>query len=140
MDGIYKASGKTVIFRHSYIDENGKYRAWSYVKSDNRMSEKFRKARRKNAEKLIEKTKQKAAKGKEQLQEALEKKRAKRGEEKTSKAKKLINEKIAASKDGRIYMGDTEFREIMEAMKEDNADKADTKAQPAVGANLNLQV
>ena len=68
MDGIYKASGKTVVFRHSYIDENGKYRAYSCVKSDDRMSRKLREERRKNFEKFIAKTKEKAAKRKANTQ------------------------------------------------------------------------
>ena len=142
MDGIYKASGKTVVFRHSYIDENGKYRAYSCVKSDDRMSKKLREERRKNFEKFTAKTKEKAAKRKEELQKSLEEKRAEKREDKTSKAEKLINDKIFASKDGRIYMDDAEFREILDAMKEDSADtnKANTKEQPAASVNLDLQV
>lgn len=68
MDGIYKASGKTVVFRHGYIDENGKYRAYSCVKSDDRMSKKLREERRKNFEKFMAKTKEKAAKRKTSIQ------------------------------------------------------------------------
>ena len=66
MDGIYKASGKKLVFRHSYIDENGKYRAYSRVVSDDRLSKKLREERRKNTVKMIEKTKQKAAKRKKE--------------------------------------------------------------------------
>ena len=121
MDGIYKASGKTVVFRHSYIDENGKYRAYSCVKSDDRMSKKLRAERRKNSEKFMEKIKQKSAKRRKELQETLE-------------------EKIAASKDGRIYMDDAEFRKIMEVVKGDNAEETGTKKQPVIGVNLDLQV
>ena len=142
MDGIYKASGKTVVFRHSYIDENGKYRAYSCVKSDDRMSKKLREERRKNLEKFMAKTKEKAAQKREELQKSLEEKRAEKREDKTSKAEKLIKEKIASSQDGMIYMDDTEFREILDAMKEDSADvnKANTKEQTATGVNLDLQV
>lgn len=144
MDGIYKASGWKVEYRHGYIDENGKYRAVSCVRNEfmYNLSDKLREERRKNTEKFIEKSKEKAAKKKEELQEKLEEKRTEKGDEKISKAEKLIEEKIADSKDGVIYMDDAEFREIMEAMKEDNADtnKAKTKGQPAVGANLDLQI
>lgn len=66
MDGIYKASGKKLVFHHSYIDENGKYRAYSRVVSDDRLSKKLREERRKNTVKLIEKTRQKAAKRKKE--------------------------------------------------------------------------
>lgn len=62
MDGIYKASGWSVVYRHSYIDENGKYSAIACVRNDFmlNMSDKLREERRENSEKLIEKTKEKA--------------------------------------------------------------------------------
>lgn len=146
MDGIYKASGRKVVYRHGYIDENGKYRSVSLVRNEAgyKMSEKLRKERRENSEKLINKIKAKSAKRKEELQETLKEKRAEKGEEKAGRAEKLIYEKIVASKDGRIYIEDAEFREIIEAIKEDSATedttKENTKEQPAVGANLDMQV
>ena len=122
MDSIHKASGWTVVYRHSYIDENGKYCAIACVRNDFmlNMSHKLREERRENSEKLIEKTKEKAAEKKEKLEEILE-------------------EKISASKDGTIYLNDTDMKTIIEAAKEDNADKANTKQQAGVGANLDLQ-
>lgn len=142
MDGIYKASGWKVVYRHGYIDENGKYRSVSLVRNEAgyKMSEKLRKERRENSEKLINKIKAKSAKRKEELQEALAEKRAGKGGEKTGKAEKLINEKIAASKDGMIYMDDAEFRNFIEVMKEDEAEDADTKNKPVIGMNLDMQV
>ncbi|MDE7311895.1 MAG: hypothetical protein K2N87_09845 [Eubacterium sp.] len=64
LDGLYKATGRTVVFRHSYIDENGKYRVFSHVRNDKslQMSKKMRVQRQKNAQKLIAKTRAKAAK------------------------------------------------------------------------------
>ena len=126
-ESLNKATGWKTVYRHSYIDENGKYSHFALIRNEAgyKMSEKLRKERRENSEKLIEKIKAKSAKRKEELQEALE-------------------EKIAASKDGRIYMDDAEFREIIEAIKEDSAiedtNKANTKEQPAIGANLDMQV
>lgn len=126
-ESLNKATGWKTVYRHSYIDENGKYSHFALIRNEAgyKMSEKLRKERRENSEKLIEKIKAKSAKRKEELQEALE-------------------EKIAASKDGRIYMDDAEFREIIEAIKEDSAiedtNKANTKEQPTVGANLDMQV
>ncbi len=122
MDSIHKASGWTVVYRHSYIDENGKYCAIACVRNDFmlNMSDKLREERRVNSEKLIEKTKEKAAEKKEKLKEILE-------------------EKISASKDGTIYLNDTDIKTIIEATKEDNADKANTKQQAGVGVNLDLQ-
>ena len=48
MDGIYKASGWSVVYRHSYIDENGKYSAIACVRNDFmlNMSDKLREERR----------------------------------------------------------------------------------------------
>ena len=148
-EGLNKATGWRTVYRHSYIDANGKYTAIAQTRNEAgyKMSDKLREERKKNSEKFIKKAKEKAAKRKKELQEALEekiaeKKEKKTEEEKTSKAEKIIKEKIAASKDGRIYMEDAEFREIVEAIKEDNADTAQTDKEkpPAVGRNLDLQV
>lgn len=149
-ESINKATGWTTVFRHSYIDENGKYSHIAVVRNDfmYKMSDKLREERRKNSEKFIEKSREKAAKKKKELQEKLEEKRAEKKEktfekeEKNGKAETLIKEKIADSKDGMIYMDDADFREIMEAMKEDNADtsKSNIKGQPTVGTNLDLQI
>lgn len=150
MDGINKASGWTVVYRHSYIDENGKYRAIAYVRNDFmlNMSDKLREERQKNSEKLIEKTKEKAAEKKEELEETLEEKQA--AEEGTAekaenestydKAEQLIKEKVAASKDGIIYLNDTDFRTIIEAAQEDGVGKTTVKEQTQIGANLDLKV
>ncbi len=134
MDRINNASGWTVVFRHSYIDENGKYRETALVRNDFmlNMSDKLREERRQNSEKLIEKAKEKS---KEKVKEEAKE------EEKSAhdKAEQLINDKIAASKDGMIYLNDTDFRTIMEAAREDDAGKAHEKEQQKIGANLDLK-
>ena len=123
MDGIYKASGWSVEYRHSYIDENGKYRAIACVRNDYmlNMSDKLREERKKNSEELIEKTKEKAA-----------------GKSAHKKAEKLLEEKISTSKDGTIYLDDTDMKTIIEAAREENAGKPTVKDQPQVGVNLDL--
>lgn len=89
-----------------------------------------------------------SAEKKEELAETLEeKKEAKEDDadgkvkEKSTpnKAKQLLNEKLAASKDGMIYLNDTDIRTIIEVSKEDNTGKANTKQQAGVGANLDLK-
>lgn len=124
-ESLNKATGWTTVFRHSYIDENGKYSHFAVIRNDfmYNMSDKLREERRKNSDKLIAKINETTAKRKEELQEALEEKKAAKGKKQTGKAEKLIKDKIAASKDGRIYMDDTGFREILDAMKEDSAEK-----------------
>lgn len=117
LDSAMNASGWTVVFKHDYIDENGKYRQIALVRNDFmlKMSDKLREERRKNFEELIEKIKDKAA-------------------------EELINEKMAASKDGMIDLDDADIRTIIEAAREDNADKAMVKEQPQIGANLDLKI
>lgn len=48
--------------------------------------------------------------------------------------------KMAASKDGKIYLNEKDFKELMEAAKEEHTGKSDKKEQITVGANLDLQV
>ncbi len=148
LDSVMNASGWTVVFKHDYIDENGKYRQIALVRNDFmlNMSDKLREERRKNSEKLIEKTKAKAVEKKEELAETLEEKKEDDADGKVkekstpNKAEQLLNEKLAASKDSMIYLNDTDIRTIIEAAKEDNTGKANTKQQVGVGANLDLQV
>ena len=152
MDSIHKASGWTVVYRHSYIDENGKYCAIACVRNDFmlNMSDELREERRKDSEKLIEKTKEKAAEKKEKLEETLEEKKAENEEEVIeeeagdnlayNKAEQLINEKMAASKDGMIYLNDTYIRIIIEAAQEEEASKTTVKESAQIGANLDLKV
>ena len=150
-ESLTKASGWTIVYQHSYIDENGKYHCRMQTRNDGmlKLSDKLREERKKNSEKLLEKTKEKAAEKEEELSETLEEKKEVKEdgsdgkiEEKSTpnKAEQLLNEKLAASKDGIIYLNDTDIRTIIEAAKEDNAGRANTKQQAGVGANLDLKV
>ena len=64
---MFYASGWSVVFKHDYIDENGKYRQIALVRNDFmlNMSDKLREERKKNFEKLIEKMKEKIADSKD---------------------------------------------------------------------------
>lgn len=112
--GIRKPGGRSVEYFHSYIDENGTYREISFVKNDKmlNMSDELREERRKNSEKLIERTKERAA-----------------------KRKKELEEKIAASKDGMIYLNDSDFRSMLEMIKEE---KTGIRKRTHKGANLDI--
>ena len=142
-ESIAKATGWTIVYQHSYIDENGKYHCRMQSRNDGmlNLSDKLREERKKNSEKLLEKTKEKAAEKEEKLEETLEEKKVVMEDETTTpnKAEQLLREKIADSKDGMIYLYDTDMKTIIEATKEDNAGKANTKQQEGVGANLDLQ-
>ena len=145
LDSVMNASGWSVVFKHDYIDENGKYRQIALVRNDFmlNMSDKLREERKKNSEKLIEKTKEKAAEKKEKLEEALEEKKTGQAEDGTAapnKAEQLLEEKMADSKDGTVYLNDTDIRTIIEAAQEEDAGKTVVKDQPQVGANLDLKI
>lgn len=141
-DSINNASGWKTVFRHSYIDENGKYCHIALIRNEHgyKMSEKLREERRKNSEKLIEKSKERAAKKTEELQEALEEKRTDKGEKKTGRAEEIIKEKMDAARDGVAYMDDSDFKTIMEAIREDKDNKTDNQKQTQHGTVLDLWI
>lgn len=146
LENVNKASGWKVVYKHCYIDENGKFRSIAYLRNDFmlNMSDKLREKRRENSEKLIEKKKEKAAEKKEKLEEALEEKKAEKAEDGTAtpnKAERLLEEKMAESKDGTVYLNDTDIQTIIEAAQEEDAgSKATVKGQAQVGANLDLKI
>ena len=142
VDGYMKAKGSTTKFSHWYVDENGNYSHIAYYEHDNTFYKKISEKSRENIEKHIEKTREKAVEKRKELQEELEEKRTIKEDEKETpnKAEQLLEEKIASSKDGMIYLYDTDIKTIIEDSKEDNAGKANTKQQAGVGANLDLQV
>ncbi|NBH32889.1 hypothetical protein D3Z58_04820 [Clostridiaceae bacterium] len=151
-EGIAKATGWTIVYQHSYIDENGKYHCRMQGRNDGmlKLSDKLREERKKNSEKLLERAKEKAAEKKEKLEETLEEKQAAEAEEVTAekteggsaynKAEQLINEKMAASKDGTIYLSDADMKTIIKASQEEDAGKTTVKDQPQIGANLDLKI
>lgn len=148
-DNINQTTGWTVVFKHSYIDENGKYRQIALVRNDFmlNMSDKLREERRENSEKLIEKSKEKTAEEKAELQESLENKKEDEKEAQPeeasalNKAEQLLYEKIENSKDGMFYLYDTDMKTIMEALKKENTGSiTDADKQVQAGANLDLQI
>ena len=54
-ESLTKASGWTIVYQHSYIDESGKYHCRMQTRNDGmlKLSDKLREERRKNSEKLI---------------------------------------------------------------------------------------
>ncbi len=162
IDSINKASGWTVVYKHSYIDENGKYYSVGYYRNDFmlNMSDKLREERRKNSEKLIEKTKGKATEKQEELQEALEGNKTETEDKKTDgeqeksgiivvkentpmeKVEQMLLKKLENSENGEIYLDDDDMKMILDAAKEQE-EQAGTKQgdhAKAVGANLDLQI
>lgn len=135
IDSINKATGWTTVYRHSYIDENGKYHSTSCTRNDSmiKLSDKLREERREISEKLNEKIKENAKKNKDKLAEQKEEKSAESAQE---KVERLINEKNTASKDGMVYLNDEEIWSVIEATREKNSDKE----KEQLGINLDLQI
>lgn len=151
VDNFEKSMGYTAVCRHGYVDENGNFSSFAVVVRKDEMNEKLRKEAQENAEERIEKSREKARENAEKLEEkAEEAKESEKSEEKKvvkedgtttpNKAEQLINEKMAASKDGTIYLNDTDMKTIIEAAQEEDAGKTTVKDQPQVGANLDLKI
>lgn len=152
VDGWEKSMGYTAIVRHGYIDEKGNFSSFAVVVKEDELNEKLRKEARENAEERIEKSRENTRENAEQLAEKMEEKvgeNEKKQEEKKvvkedettipNKVEQLLEEKIASAKDGTIYLYDTDMKTIIEAAKEDNVGKENTKQQAQVGANMDLK-
>ena len=161
-ESLTKASGWTIVYQHSYIDENGKYHCRMQTRNDVmlKLSDKFREERKKNSEKLLEKSKEKATENREELQEALDGNKTETEDKKTDgeqeksgiivvkenttleKVEQMLLEKLENSENGEIYLDDDDMRKIIEAAKEQE-EQAGTKQgnhAKAVGENLDLQI
>ena len=55
-DSYHKMKGNTVVCRHGYVDENGNFSNFAYIKKNDTLNEKLRKESEENAKKQIEKT------------------------------------------------------------------------------------
>ena len=162
-ESLTKASGWTIVYQHSYIDENGKYHCRMQTRNDGmlKLSDKLREERRKNSEKMIEKTKEKAAEKQEELQETLEGNKTETEDKKTDgeqeksgiivvkentpleKAEQMLLEKLENSENGEIYLDDDDMQKVIEAARgqeEKEAVKKQGNHANPVGANLDLQI
>ncbi len=158
-ESLAKASGWTIVYQHSYIDENGKYHCRMQSRNDGmlKLSDKLREERRRNSEKLIEKSKEKAAEKEKELEGnkiETEEKKADEEQEKSGitivkentlleKAEQMILEKLENSEKGEIYLDDDDMQKVIEVAREQEEKEAVKKqgnhANP-VGANLDLQI
>ena len=162
-ESLTKASGWTIVYQHSYIDENGKYHCRMQTRNDGmlKLSDKLREERRKNSEKMIEKTKEKAAEKQEELQEALEGNKTETEDKKTDgeqeksaiiivkentpleKVEQMLLEKLENSENGEIYLDDDDMQKIIEAAREQEEEQAGKKQgnhANVIGANLDMKI
>ncbi len=130
VDSYYKAVGVTTVYRHSYIDANGKYSCIAFSVKKDKLNEKLRKEAEENAKKQIEKTRENARKKTEQLKEQLE-----------EKAQKLLSEKLENADDGKIYLDNDDMQTIINAAKEEEQGQPDQVKNPVVaGNNFDMQI
>ena len=162
-ESLTKASGWTIVYQHSYIDENGKYHCRMQTRNDGmlKLSDKLREERKKNSEKLLEKSKEKAAEKEKELEKALEgnkteteEKKADGEQEKSGivtvkgntlleKVEQILLEKLENSENGEIYLDDDDMQKVIEAAREQEEKEAVKKQgnhANSVGANLDLQI
>ncbi len=133
-ESMAKASGWTIVYQHSYIDENGKYYCRMQGRNDGmlKLSDKLREERRKNSEKLIEKSKEKAT----EKWEALVENKAETEDKKTDgeqekagiiivkentpleKVEQMLLEKLENSENGEIYLDNDDMQKAIEVAKD----------------------
>ena len=162
-ESLTKASGWTIVYQHSYIDENGKYHCRMQTRNDGmlKLSDKLREERRENSEKLIEKTKEKAAEKEKELEETLEENKTEIAEKNTDgeqeksgivtvkgntlleKAEQILLEKLENSENGEIYLDDDDMQKVLEAAREQEEKEAVKKQgnhANVIGANLDMKI
>ena len=130
VDNYYKAVGVTTVYRHSYIDANGKYSCIAFSVKKDKRNEKLRREAEENSKKQIEKTRENVRKKAEQLMEQLE-----------EKAEKLLSEKLKNADDGKIYLDNDDMQTIINAAKEEAQGQPDQVKNPVVtGNNFEMQI
>ena len=156
-ENMCRASGRVVVYRHSYIDANGKYCHTAMTIKKDELNEKLRKEAEENSKKQIEKTRENARKKAEQLTEQLEEKAEEAKKTKDSqdqgsivvvksdtaqdKAEKLFSEKLENADDGKIYFNDDDMKIFINAAKEEAQEQPDKVKNPVVsGNNFDMQI
>ena len=160
-ESMAKASGWTIVYQHSYIDENGKYHCRMQGRNDFmlNMSDKLREERWKNSEKLIEKSKERAKEKREELQEALAENKTETEDKKTDgeqeksgviiakentpleKMEQMLLEKLENSEDGEIYLDDDDMQMILDVAKEETQGQTDkVKNLVVAGNNFDMKI
>lgn len=146
-NNFFNSRGYTVVCRHDYLDENGKYSNFTITVRKDELNEKLRKEAQENVEKQIEKTRENARKKSEQFAEKLDEKNTETNEkdEKIAisesaqdenhvakdKAERLLLEKLENATDGELYFDNEETQVIIDAAK--NEERTTTKLSSKVG-------
>lgn len=110
VDAYYNMLGGVVErTSHWYVDENGKYYHFAYTRRDDKLNKKLREEAKKNAETLIEKTREKVRKKKAELQEP--------DAGVMEAVEKLLTKKQEQAENGEIYLNETDMEPVMEEIR-----------------------
>ena len=156
-ENMCRASGRVVVYRHSYIDANGKYSHTAMTIKKDELNEKLRREAEENAKKQIEKTRENVRKKAELLAEQLEEKaeeakKTKDSQEQDSKvavkpdtaldkAEKLLAEKLENADGRETYFNDDDMKIFMAGAKEEAQKQSDKVKNPVVaGSNFDTQI
>ena len=116
-DSYHKMKGNTVVCRHGYVDEDGNFSNFAYVKKNDGLNEKLRKEAEENAKNQIEKNRETIKKKAEELEKKMDEK------EQKPTVEEMIDQKISDSQDGSYYLDDKEMQQVIQEAKEENAKK-----------------
>ena len=155
-DRMNKATGRTTVFQHCYIDANGNFTQYVQTIKKDELNEKLRKEAEENSKKQIEKTRENARKKAEQLAKQLEEKAEEAKKTKESKeqggiaaaksdiwdkAEKLLSEKLENADNGEIYLDNNDIQILINAAKEKAQGQPDKGKNPAAaGGNFDVQI
>ena len=151
---------------HWYIDENGKYTHFGYVRRDDKLNKKLREEAKKNAEKLVERSREKVAEKRKRLEEAMKKKMEEKRKEASEKEEnkeitvdeseslqepastvdgikqvvELLEEKHEKSMDGSVFFDTRDMQKIMDAVKGEEQEEGQEGGQTARTASRDVIV
>ena len=137
---------------HWYIDENGKYYHFAYTRRDDKLNKKLREETQKNAERQVEKARERSCKSRELLEERIEVKAEKsdetkggveghRGDAAGKVVERVISEKLKSAKNGEIYLNAEDMQPVLEAFRERAPMGPGADGKPiAGGTGFDLQV
>lgn len=90
-----KGRGHKIVQHSAYIDENGNFSSYSYIRSEDKLNERLREEAKENMKKRIERSMKKAV------------------ENRKEKAEKLLEKKLEEAEDGKLHLYPDDWRTLM---------------------------
>lgn len=118
-----KGRGRKIVYHSAYMDENGNFSSFSYIKAEDKLNERLREEAKENMKKRIEKAKEKAV------------------EKRREKAEKLVEEKLEKTEDGELHLYPGDWETLMEGSgKEEKKESLLPETEKAKGLNLDMKL